>query len=800
MAFLKNIRPAPKTIIIYTIFSTLWILLSDAILFLVVRDHALIEQFSMVKGLIFVLTSAMLLYVVVNFSTKKHSETLDQLQFTETQFKGILDSAFDAVISVDEDQRVILFNAAAERMFGYSVTEATGKPLDQFLPNRLQMNSSEDSATEGISGALVNMIGSLDDMVGIRMTGELFPIEASISQSKSKEKKIYTIILRDVTERIKYERTLHDSEERLRMLVDGIKDYAIMMLDTKGCIVSWNNGAQAITGYAVEEIIGEHFSIFSPHRQTDSINPEQILKLAIEHGSFEEEGIRVRKDGSEFVATVGITPLVDHAGKPKGFSKIIRDITERKHAEERLRLEKQFSESLLDTLPGVFYYFDEDGKYLRWNKNLEKISGYTAEEISRMKPLDFFDKSEQTYIQQRIDSVLRDGEAEAEAYFVSKNGTKRPFYFTGSRITVNTKVHVIGVGLDISERIKTKEALAATQQKLFTTLENMTDAFVSLDMNWCYTFMNQSAGKIFNRDPKEIIGKHIWTEFPEGIGQPFQHAYERAMKDQQFIWMEEYYPPYDRWFENRIYPSGEGISIFFHDITIRKKLEIRLTETNQQLQDLTGYLQTSIEEERTRISRELHDDLGQTISALRIDLSMLQKTMMSSADELIQETAKKEIPEMTKLIDGVVLAMRKIVRDLRPEALDTLGVIGGLQWQAEEFERRTKIRCTVSVPVHEITLDVKLSTTLFRVIQESLTNIMRHSRATQVNIQLSVTEQLLTLLIQDDGIGIKEEEKQKAQSFGLLGMRERVRAIQGALTIDGAEGKGTTLIVTIPTV
>ncbi|MFA6456691.1 MAG: PAS domain S-box protein, partial [Bacteroidota bacterium] len=470
-----------------------------------------------------------------------------------------------------------------------------------------------------------------------------------------------------------------------------------------------------------------------------------------------------------------------------------------KHAEERLRLEKQFSESLLDTLPGVFYYFDEKGNYLRWNKNMETISGYSSEEIARMKPLDFFADSERDSIRHKIEKVYRDGEAEVEAYFVSKDGIKRPFFFTGNRITVNGKFHMIGVGLDISEMIKTKEALAAMQQKLYTTLENMTDAFVSLDTNWCYTFMNQSAGKIFNRDPKEIIGKHIWTEFPEGIGQPFHGAYEKAMKEQQFIWMEEYYPPYDRWFENRIYPSSEGISIFFHDITDRKKLEIRLKDTNQRLQDLTGYLQTSIEEERTRISRELHDDLGQTVSALRIDLSMLQKMMMKSTDALMQESAAKEIPEMTKMIDGVVLAMRKIVRDLRPEALDTLGVTGGLQWQAEEFERRTKIRCSVLVSPQEIALDVKRSTTLFRIVQESLTNIMRHSRATHVDIQLSVTEQLLTLRIQDNGIGITEQEKLKAQSFGLLGMRERVRAFQGTLDIDGAEGKGTTLTVTIPT-
>jgi PAS domain S-box-containing protein len=113
--------------------------------------------------------------------------------------------------------------------------------------------------------------------------------------------------------------------------------------------------------------------------------------------------------------------------------------------------------------------------------------------------------------------------------------------------------------------------------------ERITDAFVALDKNWCYTYMNKKAGEIFNRDPKEMIGKHIWTEFPEGVGQPFQKAYEKSMTEQRYIYLEEYYSPYDRWFENHIYPSPEGLSIYFRDITERKKAELLLQENEQRL-------------------------------------------------------------------------------------------------------------------------------------------------------------------------------------------------------------------------
>jgi PAS domain S-box-containing protein len=126
-----------------------------------------------------------------------------------------------------------------------------------------------------------------------------------------------------------------------------------------------------------------------------------------------------------------------------------------------------------------------------------------------------------------------------------------------------------GLALDVTER-----------RQIF---ERVSDAFVALDTNWCYTFVNAKAAKIFGRRHEDLIGKHIWTEFPAGIGQKFHKAYERAMAEQQPVFLEEYYPPYDRWFENRIYPSPEGLKIYFTDITERKRAEMLLREQEQQL-------------------------------------------------------------------------------------------------------------------------------------------------------------------------------------------------------------------------
>jgi len=147
-------------------------------------------------------------------------------------------------------------------------------------------------------------------------------------------------------------------------------------------------------------------------------------------------------------------------------------------------------------------------------------------------------------------------------------------------------VRVIGFVQDITANKEAENRLQAAHDRLVDVLESMNDAFVSLDRNWCYIYMNAKAGKIFGRDPKEMIGKHIWTEFPEGVGQPFHLNYEKAMKERVFIRMQEYYPPYNKWFENRIVPTEEGLAIFFTDVTERKKSEETLKQSEERFRSL----------------------------------------------------------------------------------------------------------------------------------------------------------------------------------------------------------------------
>jgi formate hydrogenlyase transcriptional activator len=250
-------------------------------------------------------------------------------------FERLYESLPDGVVLTDAHGKILRINAQAEKLFGYSRAELFGQPVEMLIPERFRAAHIAQRHAYHDDPRLRPMGAGLE-LYGRRKDGTEFPVDIMLSPVDMHEGPRVIAVVRDITERKRAEDALRQSEERLRAIVETVQDYAIFTLDPGGRVTSWSPAAERIKGYRAEEIIGRHFSCFYPPDEVERGKPDQELKLAAEHGRLEDEGWRVRKDGAQFWANVVITPLRDRVGNLQGFSKITRDFTARKHAEEAL--------------------------------------------------------------------------------------------------------------------------------------------------------------------------------------------------------------------------------------------------------------------------------------------------------------------------------------------------------------------------------------------------------------------------------------------------------------------------------
>jgi PAS domain S-box-containing protein len=276
-----------------------------------------------------ILVTAAIRDITVRKEAEKH------LAQMEGRYRGLLEAAPDAMVVVNQSGDIVLLNVQAERQFGYRRDELVGQRVKSIIPEGFAERLIADG-TRTAAEALAQQIGTGLELNGRRKDGSEFPIEIMLSPLQSAEGILVTAAIRDITERKQVEDVLRQNEERFRLIVSNVKDYANIMLDTEGLIVSWNQGAERIKGYRAEEIIGQHFSRFYTAEDLRNGVPARELKQATETGRFEGEGWRMRKDGSRFLANIVITALRDEKGRLRGFGKITRDITERRQAEEAL--------------------------------------------------------------------------------------------------------------------------------------------------------------------------------------------------------------------------------------------------------------------------------------------------------------------------------------------------------------------------------------------------------------------------------------------------------------------------------
>jgi len=499
------------------------------------------------------------LYSTIEIALYKHR--MDRrLRRIERWFATTLKSIGDAVMVTDTQGRVTFMNPIAEKLTGWKSAEAAGRPLTEVYQNvNAETREPLDSL---VPQALLEGVvaGPTSRAVLISRNGTETSIDDSAAPVRDNAGHITGVVLtfRDVSERQRVEQALQESEERFRLLVEGVQDYAIFRLDPLGCVTSWNSGAERLMGYHAHEILGASLTKLFTAPDVRRGKPEQNLELAKLRGRAEDEGWRVRKDGSRFQANVIITALRDDQGRLLGFAQVTRDITGLKQAEKQLR------------------------------------------------------------------------------------------------------------------------------------------------------------------------------------------------------------------------------------------------DSREQLRALAAYLQSVREEERTRIAREVHDELGQALTGLKMELSWLDKKFAEAGHFPALRFLRQKTREMPEVVDEIISTVRKIATELRPGVLDDLGLEAAIEWQIHDFQKRTGIKCEFASNLKDIRLSQERATAVFRIFQETLTNVVRHANASRVKIKLEATRGKLMLEVQDNGKGVTARDLSGVKSLGLLGMRERAMMLDGEVTIVGRRGKGTTVGLRIP--
>jgi PAS domain S-box-containing protein len=270
-----------------------------------------------------------------DITDRKQSE--EALQRSEAQKAAVLETALDAIVSIDQEGKVLEWNPAAARIFGFSRELALGREMADLIVPRSNQELHRKGFTRFLQTGRGRMLGHRTEMMAVRANGAEFPVELSITRISGDDPLVFTCFIRDITERRRTEEALRKSEERFRLLVEGIEDYAIYMLDLHGRITTWNAGAERIEGYRAQEIIGRRFHRFYTKEDVERKKPDQVLAVATAEGRFQDERWQVRKDGTQYWASFVITALRDENGKMTGFSKIARDITKRKQSEDEIR-------------------------------------------------------------------------------------------------------------------------------------------------------------------------------------------------------------------------------------------------------------------------------------------------------------------------------------------------------------------------------------------------------------------------------------------------------------------------------
>lgn len=807
------IKPYVRISLIYLLISIIWIVYSDKLLFNFFQDIESIQNFQLYKGLSFVFVTSGLIFFLIKRDYLLILKKNIQLEVSQSKLQLAFDASNLGMWQQDFKNEIIYFDELAKRYYDtdeYSVKLSDlqnfihPEDKERFLIEMKQTLISNGKNKSNIIYRIINKKGKEKWLkVSIRINYEI-----------RGETKIpvwgYGTVL-DITQEKQDEQKLKSRNEFIETILDNLPiGLAVNFID-KGNVDYINKKFVEIYGWPVDKIndINSFFELVYPNQEYRKKIKNQIV-VDIKSGDPEKmvwEGIEItRSNGEKRIVFAKNIPIFNQ----NLMISTVQDITEKFKAEAELEeSKKRFELAMNATKDGIFDW-DLVTNKIYYSPGWKKMLGYEENELPNdfsiweklTKPEDVKKswKEQQKLINKEIDRFV------IEFKMKNKEGKWIDVLSRAEAIfnDQNNAVRIVGTHTDISESKRISEALKESEERLKLAL-------IGADLGtWDWDFVSSKV--VFNDRWAEMLGYKLseiepniesWeklvfeqdfanvqkklNEHLEGKTKSYEAEFRMLHKNGSLIWVLDKGKVIDR--DN----NGNPIRITgtHLDITNRKEAEESLKTTQRQLRSLFTNLDKIKEQDNKLLARELHDELGQVLTSLRMNLSLLKNHLQNNT--LDKKKLLIEFEEMSYIIDESKINIKNLIRSLRPEYLDNLGLITALDHHIKEFKRNTDIKVNFNHNLFEIKLDQHIENIIYRTIQESLTNVAQHAEADKVNIELNLSANKLTAMITDNGKGINKDDLKKINSFGILGIKERLQQFNSQLKIESEKGNGTKL-------
>ncbi len=728
---------------------------------------------------------------------------------------AVVQSAEDAIITVDLNRVILTWNPGAERLFGYSAAEVRGQPIDVIIPPD-HVQESRDMAKMVQQG----QPALRREIVRLHKDGSRRFVSLSIFALTDADGRPIEIggIVHDITPVRLAEAARLETEDHLNLAQEatglGVWNWTLpsssITRSEQCCRIYGLPGTQTTMSYA------QWLSIVHPEDRDRVHAYHGNLLRGTAHGEVEFRIIW--PDGSVHWVVSKARTYLNAAGEAARVTGVNLDVTHLREAEQARRESEQRYSDLFRTMDQAVLYLDRKGLILSANPAADKLYGLSIKEMrgrhpTVLRPATREDGTPVSWDEHPMMVALRTGsEVHGFVHGVRNAQTGEPRWISTDviprfRAGEAKPCEVQVVNQDLTAQVEAAARLRAAEERSRLLIQHGMEVIGVIDAAATILYVSPSVERVFGYPPDLLIGtnaaEHLHPDDQQAVWESLQSILHSPptvaaplhirLRNRDGEWRSV-----ESTATNCLHVEGlRGIVVNLRDITERQHYEEQLHISHDQLRQLAARVESAREEERARLSREVHDEIGQMLSVLKLDLETLASQHRPRAAQARRAFDKR----VAALVRGINLSMntvRRIAAELRPAVFEDLGLAAALTWQLQEFESRTGIRCRRRGLSHTAGLAAEPSLAVFRIFQEILTNVIRHARATTLAVAVEPDPDWFTLRVSDNGKGFDPKLLSPSRSLGLLSMRERAGLHSGTVEWSGRRNGGTTVTVRLP--